>query len=199
MKSMWVLLFSILILSSCRRQLLISPDKLKADTTVLQTSYIDYIISQGDQFCDKNFPVPVDYSVQKFSVLFDSSAIYTLANKSNQSDINKLYGFSDNNTEHHVNSARIGWRWSDNALRLFAYVYNNEQRSSLEIATVSINKEIICSIEVRIDEYHFSVNGIGKMMPRASTTATAKGYKLYPYFGGDEKAPHKISIRIKEY
>jgi len=35
-------------------------------------------------------------------------------------------------------------------------------------------------------------------MSRASSTATAVGYKLYPYFGGDEAAPHDINIWIKE-
>jgi hypothetical protein len=35
-------------------------------------------------------------------------------------------------------------------------------------------------------------------MPRKSTTIKAVGYKLYPYFGGDELAPHPVSIWIKE-
>ncbi|MEO5783498.1 MAG: hypothetical protein ABIQ07_09520 [Ginsengibacter sp.] len=35
-------------------------------------------------------------------------------------------------------------------------------------------------------------------LPRTSTTAKAIGYKLYPYFGGDETAPHEIDIWIKE-
>jgi hypothetical protein len=34
-------------------------------------------------------------------------------------------------------------------------------------------------------------------LPRTSTTPLAKGYLLYPYFGGDETAPHAIKIAIK--
>jgi hypothetical protein len=35
-------------------------------------------------------------------------------------------------------------------------------------------------------------------MTRESKTEKAEGYKLFPYFGGDETAPHNISIWIKE-
>jgi len=36
-------------------------------------------------------------------------------------------------------------------------------------------------------------------MSRASTTTEAEGYKLFPYFGGDESAPHTISIWMQEF
>jgi hypothetical protein len=35
-------------------------------------------------------------------------------------------------------------------------------------------------------------------MPRLASTRKAKGYQLYPYFGGDEVAPHLINIWVKE-
>jgi len=35
-------------------------------------------------------------------------------------------------------------------------------------------------------------------MPRESTTTMAEGYQLYPYFGGDETAPHDIFIWIEK-
>src|SRR5918993_1204987 len=178
--SLWLLL-----LFSCRRDVLPLPSILRNDTVVKGAPYIDYIIHKGEQFCDKNFFIPVDYRIQKFSVIFDSSAVYTSTGKANQGDINKLYGFSDNDVEHHLNSARIGWRWSDGGLRLFAYVYNNGQIASEEITEVIIGREINCSIEVAGNKYNFNVDGIPVSLARASTTQTGRGYKLYPYFGGD--------------
>lgn len=68
-----------------------------------------------------------------------------------------------------------------------------------EIGTVSIGTEHTCSIKVTPSHYIFTVNNETKTLPRASTTATAIGYKLYPYFGGNESAPHTINIRIKEF
>ena len=133
----------------------------------------------------------------KFTVRFDSSAIYQTTDRENQYDINKLYGFSDNNMDHHQYSARFGWRWSDGALRLFAYVYNEGKVESKELSAVNIGEEIHCSIKVQSDTYLFSLNNQLTEMPRKSTTLTGKGYQLYPYFGGDELAPHEVDIWIK--
>jgi hypothetical protein len=54
-----------------------------------------------------------------------------------------------------------------------------------------------CSIKVDSTNYLFTVNGITTQLPRTATTAKAEGYQLYPYFGGDETAPHQINIWIK--
>jgi hypothetical protein len=48
------------------------------------------------------------------------------------------------------------------------------------------------------NKYVFTVNGNPVNIPRSSTTTTGRGYKLYPYFGGDELAPHNVTIKIKE-
>ncbi|MGI8584585.1 MAG: hypothetical protein ACR2KX_20540 [Chitinophagaceae bacterium] len=42
------------------------------------------------------------------------------------------------------------------------------------------------------------MNGFTDSLLRTSTTVKANGFKLYPYFGGDETAPHNIYIWIKE-
>ena len=161
------------------------------------SKFIKYTIPQGSQYCDQNEFVAVETNEMKFIVRFDSSAIYQTGSAENQNDINKLFGFSDNNSEHHKFSARFGWRWSDHALRLFAYVYNEAEMVSKEITTVDIGKEINCSILVKGTRYVFSTNGISLEMPRMATTEKGKGYQLYPYFGGDESAPHEINIWIK--
>ncbi len=160
--------------------------------------FVRYQIAKGAQYCDKNTYKKISCTEMKFIVKFDSSAIYTTLDPGNQNDINKLYGFSDNNRTHHEFSARIGWRWSNNALRLFGYVYNNSVRRSQEICTGKIGEEIECTIKVIGAHYLFSVGGQTLSMPRTSTTPAAEGYQLYPYFGGDETAPHSISIWIKD-
>lgn len=160
--------------------------------------FIKYTIRAGQQFCDPNDFKQTDYTELKFIARFDSSAVYQTLSQANQLDINKLYGFSDNNAEHQQFSARIGWRWSGGALRLFGYIYNNGIRDFEEITIISIGEEHTCSIKVTSASYIFSVGNTSKTMLRTSTTATAKGYKLYPYFGGDEKAPHDINVWIKE-
>ena len=162
------------------------------------TTFTNYTIKQGNQFCDQSTFSAVEYSELKFVVKFDSSAIYTTLDPSNQYDINKLYGFSDNNSDHQKFSARFGWRWSDKALHIFAYVYNYSILIWKELGTVQIGQENTCSVRVLDQQYVFSLNKITDTLHRSSTTTAGVGYKLFPYFGGNELAPHDIEIKIKE-
>ena len=157
-----------------------------------------YTIRQGRHYCNNNIYTEIETAELKFSMVFDSSAIYQTIVPENQKDINKLFGFSDNESQHHLFSARFGWRWSNDSLRLFSYVYNNGELMYEEIATLQIGTEYYCSIAVTDSSYKFRFNDQESVMPRTSTTPMAKGFKLYPYFGGDETAPHDIRIWIKE-
>lgn len=185
----------LLILFSCKKQI---GTILKNSHGVPSTPFTKYTIRQGQNYCDNNKFVSTSYSELNFIAKFDSTAIYSNVNTYNQLDINKLYGFSDNNSTHQQFSARFGWRWSDNALRLFGYVYNDGIRSSKELGIVSIGAENSCSLKVNPKSYVFSLNGKVDSLPRTSATTKATGYKLYPYFGGDEVATHNIYIWIKE-
>lgn len=160
--------------------------------------YIKYTIRKGQQFCDQSSLVVVSYSELKFTVKFDNSAIYQTADTANQEDINKLYGFSDNNSLHQDYSARFGWNWSRDSLRLYAYAYNDGVRASKEIASIEPGKVYNCSIKVNDSLYIFTLNDKTISMVRTSATVKAEGYRLYPYFGGNETAPHDIFIWIHE-
>jgi hypothetical protein len=157
-----------------------------------------YVIYAGNHYADHNPYQHVQCEELKFTVKFDSSCIYETIDPANQEDINKLYGFSDNNMQHQQFSARFGWNWTRGALRLYAYTYNNGVRESREVTSIPIGVEQTCSIKIQNDEYIFSVNHIIVEMDRESKTIKAAGYKLYPYFGGDETAPHDIVVWIKE-
>lgn len=193
---------AMLLLASCSKNLDIAatpttdhPAATDPNPTV--KNYVLYTIPQGQQFCDKSNYAGISTSELAFKVIFDSSAVYKTVDPLNQKDINKLYGFSDNNAAHHVFSARFGWRWVNNALHLFAYTYNNSILDLKEIGTVAIGAENSCSIKVTAENYVFTLNGVSVNMARASTTTKAQGYMLYPFFGGDENAPHTIKILIK--
>ena len=186
--------FAILIMISCTKTKI----EEQPTKTVINNEFTKYTIVQGKQFCNDNIFVTTSYTELKFIAKFDSTAIYTTVDPGRQNDINKLYGFSDNNSTHHLFSARFGWRWSNNALRLFGYIYNNGLSDFKELGTVGLGKENACSIKVTATAYQFLLNGKTDSLPRSSTTIKAEGYKLYPYFGGYEFAPHTINIFIKE-
>jgi hypothetical protein len=188
-----IILFSILIsfsIISCDKFEEVLPEK---PAEIPSTTYI---IKKGQHSSASKYS-PLDVSKMTFTVTFDSSAIYQTKNSSNQADINKLYGLSDCGSHHHQNSARFGWRWRNDQLEIHAYSYNSGQRKSTFITSVAFNKKYVYELELTEDKYIFSVDGKIISLKR-SCSGNSSGYKLFPYFGGDEKAPHDIKIVIAD-
>lgn len=188
--------------------LLISASSCKKETSQIPTSptpilnpykdYSTYTIQKGKNYCDSNtYEIINGVKAIDFLVVFDSSCIYTTADPNNQLDINKLMGFSDCHTHHQANSARFGWNWMEGKLYLYAYCYNNSVRSYKTLTTVPLNTAQHLRIYPSGNNYIFQVNGENDTMPRFCSGDVISGYKLLPYFGGDEPAPHTINIKIK--
>jgi hypothetical protein len=195
MKNFFVVAVLSVLILGCRK---VSQEVEKIAQETPSAQFVQYLIRQGQQYCDQSSFRPVELNEMSFAVRFDSTAVYRAQAAENQYDINKLYGFSDNGMDHHQYSARIGWRWSDDSLRLFAYVYNAGAVSSRELSSIRIGSEIHCSIKVSGNQYLFTVNDHTEQLARSATTEKIKGYQLFPYFGGNEVAPHDIRIWIKD-
>lgn len=135
----------------------------------------------------------------EFEALFDTTAVYTTLMPYNQIDINKLMGFSDCNDHHQTNSARFGWRWHNNQLEILPYVYNNSKRLDEPVIFISeLHEWNKYRIEFINNAYIFTVNNnIQYITSRTQRCAKGLYYKLWPYFGGNEQAPHDIDIWIK--
>ena len=136
-------------------------------------------------------------SLLAFSAKFDSTAVYATKDPHNQADINKLMGFSDCAALHQVNSARFGWRWYDEQLQIWAYTYVNGARNSKYVGNVQPGTYHSYSISLEHKAYVFRLENQEVTMDR-SCSGAGNGYWLYPYFGGDEPAPHHINVWIRE-
>jgi hypothetical protein len=193
---------SLILLSGCQKDADTFIENLpdnSADAVTSFSGFTRYTIVKGEHYASNNAYQAIETSELTFLVRFDSTAIYQSQTAENQYDINKLYGFSDNNALHHSYSARFGWSWNRGALRLYGYVYNDGKVSSKELAAVPIGKEVRCAIKITTSTYAFYVNDqLAATLDRKATTSKASGYLLYPYFGGDEVAPHNMNIWIKE-
>jgi hypothetical protein len=168
--------------------------------TTEQDPYSDYQvfkIQKGNHYADARVTGEVKTTKLRFQVIFDSTAVYKTIDPNNQFDINKLYGFSDCNTFHQMNSARMGWCWANNQLEIHAYGYHNGIRDSKLIKAIAIGKPAEMSITLTDSTYVFQVEDKIESLPRACT-GTSSGYKLFPYFGGDEVAPHDIIVKVKD-
>ena len=144
----------------------------------------------------------VSQATLSFQATFDNSAIYTTVNPVNQTAINKLYGFSDCLTVHHDNSARFGWTWNLVTLKidLWAYTYaNGGAFHDVYIGSINPNETHQYEIQTSGLTYLFLLDGVQvAVAERGCSDAVANGYRLYPYFGGVETAPHAITITVTE-
>lgn len=182
----------------CSEDAVEQPAPVEEDTNTSK-KFVEYVIPKGSHFSIREDSIVwINTSELVFEVIFDSSAIYSTINPNNQGDINKLYGFSDNNDYHQTNSARFGWRWYNKQLQLHTYVYNEEKRSSQLIRSIPFNQPLKCAILVKDKKYLFAIEKDTVVMKRSSQQSSAVGYRLFPYFGGDEPAPHEIKIKVKE-
>jgi len=160
--------------------------------------WYEYTIAKGKHRSALRFkPVFVD-ECMAFKVRFDSSSVYTLSNREDQWDMNKVWGFSEYLFSPHLNSARIGWNYRDGQLYLRPYSYCNgvSQLDPPEIP-IPLNQDIECLIMPLKDRYSFYINGESFQMPRAGRERSFMALQLYPYFGGNQKAPHTIRMWLQ--
>jgi len=134
----------------------------------------------------------------EYIVEFDPSCIYELPNE-DQYDINKLFGFSSG--YHHTNSARFGWNWDGKHLHIYSYCYINKKRDISYICSIELEKEYKFIIIDKKTQYLFTIidqeiNHIYQTSINKQSTLLP-GYQLWPYFGGNCKAPHNIKISLK--
>jgi len=190
MKNLLIVL-QLLLLAGCQKETLTESSPL-----IPPTGFITYSILKGSHFSDKSSIKVFTGTGLSFNVKFDSSAIYQTIDPANQYDINKLCGFTEGNNNH-INSARIGWSWNDGALRLYAYAYADGTRNTAEITSVAIGPVIHVSIGITATEYVFTIDDKKVFLPRTVKDTVVNGYWQYPYFGGDEVAPHHIYVHLK--
>lgn len=69
---------------------------------------------------------------------------------------------------------------------------------SASTAVVYTRLPILKTEETSIGKYVFEMNGKKELMKRTCTEDSTSAYQLFPYFGGDEAAPHDVHIFIKD-
>lgn len=159
----------------------------------------NYTIEEGKHFNNGIHINTMSTDHLDFRARFDETAMYTASTKANQQDINKLYGFTDCNSEVEGCSARFGWLWNikRNKLEIYAYTHSSGQIFHKYLGDADFNKEYSCSIYCVGDHYNFNFDGNLVEMPRECGQSMVVRYMCYPYFGGNDAAPHQINIAIR--
>jgi hypothetical protein len=135
----------------------------------------------------------------EYAVEFNKSAEYRTQYEVNQYDINKLFGLSMKMEYHKTNSARFGWRWVTDrrVIELLAYLYVDGKKTYEVLRELTFNQFIILSITVEETEYIFWDGMKQWRFPKPKSNPHCLKYQLFPYFGGDETAPHRITIGME--
>lgn len=175
-----------------------------------------YTIPAGQQHMKNRVPgIFVGKSMRR-RVKFNKSAIYKSIDPVNQWDVNKLFGFTDGFLTKYdgkkkeyrfANSARFGWDYRDGLLRLYAYVYVNGERTVKELSVIHFDKEYECTIAPIGKEYVFAIRPIDPAedepaatvdhVPRGAKASVVWGFYLFFFFGGNELAPHDITVQME--
>ena len=160
----------------------------------IKNDYTTFIIKEGKHRSTAAYNTTKD-SVFNWRIIFDSSAIYTTEDVNNQLDVNKLIGWSDCGDNHSESSIRFGWRWTD-SLEIHWFKHENGNFSFAKITSVSLCSSHDYYLKIHDWDYEVKVDGVRVFIPR-NCVEHKRRYQLYPYFGGDETAPHDIKIKIK--
>jgi hypothetical protein len=160
----------------------------------------NFVIKKGGHESSPRSVQVFNSTGMSFSARFDKSAVYEFSGSAanDQYDINKLYGFSDCLTDHMKNSARFGWNWVNGQLQIHAFVHRDGKFYYKKIGVAHLDRFYDYNIKLSSDrkKYVFSFNGQQVEMERGCSKNKATGYRLYPYFGGNQVAPHKITIEL---
>jgi len=152
----------------------------------------------GFRFSPKAFKDNLEFTFR----LFYQCHFYPV--KVDDFDINKIFGISFGYP--HDDSIRLGWvpcKGEPTLFELYAYYYNQGERKSMLLGKHRYHLEIQC-------EMSFIPNGNEIIMWIVDYADNTKqcynipfvfpefkhGYLLYPYFGGNNKAPHDMKIEV---
>lgn len=168
-----------------------------------------YTIKQGNHYASGlNLKLHSGLEKLSFSITPEENCLYNLGNENNM-DINKFFGVTwgldpDNN------SFRIGWNcYKQNGLiQYHYYIHNHGIR--IPGPTDPYDKTLLFEGKPGIEEYfeiHFYKpydvieilfdNKAVMRVPFNFQNVPNWGRYSFPYFGGDQTAPHDMSCRIK--
>lgn len=155
--------------------------------------YETYTIKKGNHSSGNHLMLKLTKKIEFFAI-FTESCVYNL-NSKDQSDTNKLFGISDSYS-HSEDSARFGWRYFNDRLEILSYVRKSGVFYYETIGFVEPNEIVYYSLEILNDRYKFTLRDKIYFVERTSDYNGIR-YGLFPYFGGNNVAPHNIEIKIK--
>jgi hypothetical protein len=150
-----------------------------------------YVIEAGQHNSTSKIRAKIGERVD-FTFTFDPTHFYY--DELPTLDINKLYGLTGLNI--HKNSARFGWRDNDGIIEVFAYWYKNGVRGFELLGTADMFEKNYYHVAMTGKQYRWVFKDREFIVPDTKNVLTVA--RSWPYFGGNEPAPHRMSFIIHE-
>jgi hypothetical protein len=119
-------------------------------------------------------------------------------------DTNKLFGIGYF-PNHHKESARFGWRYSEeqSMFVISAYAYVSGERMIVDIAPIHYGRPYVMTLDILPQTYEFRVIDVeaGKQLGAVQIHHTNKkkwGFPLGFYFGGNATTPHDMKVKMSK-
>lgn len=151
-------------------------------------------IKKDKHRCDKIIPIIKINTVEGY-VLFSCNFEYNILK---QEDTNKLVGLSDSYF-HHINSIRIGWRWSlkENKIEIMSILYRDSKRYIEHFCFIDdVEMYFKFKILVTKNTYELEFGEFNKTIIRENNWFLPR-YVLFPYFGGTTLAPKDFIFNME--
>jgi hypothetical protein len=134
--------------------------------------------------------------------VFRKECWWTPARNQDDYDQNKLAGIGFG-TNHHNNSVRLTWVPDfahEGMINISGYTYDEKKAGQkftiVFIKSVHIGETVTGRIESRDGGYFITVNDVTVKMDNIKADPNLC-FRLYPYFGGNNTAPHNMTIELE--
>jgi hypothetical protein len=173
--------------------LLITLISLSCTKDIVEDGFTVYRIEKGQHDSGNRVDVTTRETVA-YEVQFTESCLYEIPSDDSL-DVNKLFGLSDASS-HSNHSARFGWRAKGNQIEIMTYVRRSGNIVTRPIGIVSPGQTACYTINILPDYYLFRFESTIDTIRRTSQFNGMR-YHLWPYFGGNNPAPHTMEIYMK--
>lgn len=176
----------------------------------IQNSCVVYCIKKGKHYSYRLadwIKLPFKLAIARgtrlsFRFMFSDACLYPMTSNDDY-DINKLYGITFGFDEHY-RSLRLGWRCIDGKIQIFTYWYSDGKRGYTYLWTVEANETYLARFnKISNAQYQILLTGsadnlLANAIVNVNSSSDIVKFKLWPYFGGNLKAPQDMKIYITE-
>jgi hypothetical protein len=166
-----------------------------------------YLIKKGNHYASMSIFEKIGgigWNIRTLSMrfVFRQECWWAPARNQDDYDLNKLAGIGFG-TNHHNNSVRLAWVpdfENQGMIKVFGYTYDEKkvgQKFSMTfIKSVHVLDTITGKIESRDGNYYITVNEVTIQMENVNSDPNLC-FRLFPYFGGNNTAPHDMVIELE--